>query len=143
MKRSPLVATLLLCSFALQLVLAGGGATCVMPGGAAHVETSTEGAEMAAMDMSGMDMSGMDMTDMSAGESASTPAHGHTPDGTPCDQQTTPAACQVMAPCAGGFVGAARSATEAVAGVPARVEVANVTMPPSRTVPPDLPPPRA
>jgi hypothetical protein len=140
MKRSPLVATLLSLSLGIQLVLAAVGVTCVMPsGGTAHV--SSAGASQ--MDMAGMDMAGMDMAGVPAGEGTAPSSHGHGPDGAPCDQPGTPEACQVMAPCAGAFVAVASSAARASADVPAAVLAVSVATPPSRTIPPELPPPRA
>ena len=124
----PIVALLLFGSLALQLVLAGVGATCVMPGG--------DGAQTASADMSGMDMGGMP-----SGEDDPSPGNG--PDGSPCDQPGTPQTCQVMAPCAGGFVLAARGGADAAAGVPAAMSTASVAAPASRTIPPEPPPPRA
>lgn len=140
MTRSSLVATLLLFSLGFQLPLAAVGVTCVMPrGGASHVSN----AGTSAMDMAGMDMAGMDMTGMPAGEGGAPSSHSHGPDGAPCDQPGTPEACQVMAPCAGAFVAVAPTRARPTAHVPVAVLAVSVAMPPSRTIPPELPPPRA
>ena len=140
MKSSPLVATLLSLSLGLQLALAAVGVTCVLPsGGAAHVSS----AGTSQMDMAGMDMAGMDMANMPADDGSEPASHSHGPDGAPCDQPGTPEACQVMAPCAGAFVGVAPSRARALADVPAAVLAVSVATPASRTIPPELPPPRA
>ena len=137
MKRSPLVATLLSLSLGFQLALAAVGVTCVMPSGG---ETHSASAGMAEMDM---DMAGMDMAGIPAGEGTAPASHSHGPDGSPCDQPGTPEACQIMAPCAGAFVAATPSRTRALADVPTAVLAVSVATPPSRTIPPELPPPRA
>ena len=140
MMRSPLVATLLSLSLGLQLALAAVGVTCVMPSGG---ETHSASAGIAEMEMAGMDMAGMDMAGMLAGEGTAPASHSHGPDGAPCDQPGTPEACQVMAPCAGAFVAVAPSRARALADVPTAVLAVSVATPPSRTIPPELPPPRA
>jgi hypothetical protein len=139
-KRSPLVATLTLCSLTLQLALAAVGVTCVMPsGGSAHATS----AGVAEMDMAGMDMSGMDMAGMPAREGTAPSSHSHGPDGAPCDQPGTAEACQIMAPCASAFVAVTPNRARSSADVPAVVLAVSVATPPSRTIPPELPPPRA
>lgn len=140
MQRSPLVATLLSLALGLQLALAAVGVTCVMPsGGTAHVSN----AGMSQMDMAGMDMAGMDMAGMPAGEDTAPSSHSHGPDGAPCDQPGTAEACQIMAPCAGAFVAVAPSRARASADIPAAVLAVSVATPSSRTIPPEIPPPRA
>jgi hypothetical protein len=138
MVRSRLFATLLSFSFALQVVLAGTGSTCVLPSGTAQGVASTAGAGMADMPMPGMDM-GANPSD----DGAPARSHGHDSGGAPCDQPGTPAACWVTAPCAGGFVAIAATGDASFAGASAAVVAWTVTMPPSRTTPPELPPPRA
>ena len=140
MKRSSLVATLTLCSLGLQLALAAVGVTCVMPSGE---ETHSASAGTTGMDMAGMEMAGMDMAGVPAGEGTAPSSHSHGPDGAPCDQPGTPKACQVMAPCAGAFVAVAPSRARSSADIPAAVLAVSVAMPASRTIPPELPPPRA
>jgi hypothetical protein len=145
MQRSRLFATLLSLSLGFQLALAAVGMTCVMPsGGATHVSgAATSQMDMAGMDMAGMDMAGMDMAGMPSGEDKTPSSHSHGPDGAPCEQPGTPEACQVMAPCAGAFVAVTPSRARASADVPAAVLAVSVVTPPSRTIPPELPPPRA
>ena len=93
--------------------------------------------------MAGMDMAGMDMVGIPAAEGTAPSSHSHGPDGAPCDQPGTPEACQIMAPCAGAFVAVVPSRTRTLADVPAAVLAVIVATPPSRTIPPELPPPRA
>ncbi len=129
MRRSPFVALLLSVSFALQLVLARDGTTCVMPG-AEH-----QGMEMATAAQTAGDMSGMNMS------------HDASPDGAPqessCDHESAATACLVMAPCASGFVAVAATVDDDSHALPERIAVATVVMPPSLNTPPELPPPRA
>lgn len=128
MRRSPLVALLLSFSFALQLVLARDGTTCVMPG-AEH-----DGMAMAMAGQPAVDMSAMDMPlDVSS-------------DGAPqdsCDHESTATACLVMAPCASGFLAIAAPVDDDAGALPEGIVVATIVMPPSRTTPPEPPPPRA
>jgi hypothetical protein len=98
---------------------------------------------MSEIDMAGMVMSGMEMAGMPTGEGTAPSSHGHGPDGAPCDQPGTPEACPFMAPCAGGFFATAPSRARASADVPAAVLAVSIATPPSRTIPPELPPPRA
>jgi hypothetical protein len=129
MRRSPLVALLLTFSFALQLVLARDGTTCVMPA-AEHDGMTMPMVEQAAPGMSGMDM-----------------AADGSPDGAPqkssCDHESAATACLVMAPCASGFVAIAAIVDDDAGVLPERIVVATLLMPPSRTTPPEPPPPRA
>lgn len=140
MKRSSLVAMLTLLSLGLQLALAAAGVTCVMPSGGTAL-VSDAGAS--GMDMAGMDMAGMGMTGIPAGDGGTPASHGHGHDGAPCDQPGTPEACQIMAPCAAAFVAVAPSRARTLADVPAAVLAVSVATPQSRTIPPELPPPRA
>lgn len=93
--------------------------------------------------MAGMDMA-MDMTMNGAGNGAAsyteeTPAHGETP----CEQPVTTGDCQVLTPCAGGFF-VSTIAELASSGVIQSDGAAWPTLAlSSRTIPPELPPPRA
>jgi hypothetical protein len=128
MRRSPLVALVLSFSFALQLLLARDGTTCVGAGGDHH------GMDMAASAAPSVDMSGMDMpSDASEHEAP----HGS------CDHESAGTACLVMAPCASGFVSIAANVDDNAGTIPGRVAISEVVMPASRTHPPELPPPRA
>jgi hypothetical protein len=129
MKRSRLVALLLSLSFTLQLALARDGTTCVMPGDETHASAMSM-AGQPAVDMSSMDMS-LDVLPGAAPRESS------------CDHEATATACLVMAPCASGFVAVAATFDDDAAGLPERVVPATIVMPPSPTIPPELPPPRA
>lgn len=139
MKRSSLVATLTVCSLGLQLALAAGGVTCVVPTGTAHVSDAGE----LLMDMADMGMAGMDMTGMPTGDDTAPVSRPSDPDGASCDQPGTSEACLVIAPCAGAFVAVAPNGVRALVDVPAAVLAVSVTTPASRTIQPELPPPRA
>jgi hypothetical protein len=129
MRRSPLVALLLSISFALQLVVARDGTTCVMPGDESHA-TAMPMARQTAVDMSAMDMS----RDVSLGGA---------PQESSCDHESAATACLVMAPCASGFLAVATTVDDDAAALPERVVPATIVMPPSLNSPPELPPPRA
>lgn len=133
MRRSPLVAAILSGSFAFQLVLAGGGTTCVDPGHGSLVGYS---------DPSLAAMAGMDMS-MSMGDQGGDANHAPSTDQAPCDQPTTPGKCQVLAACA----------TSIVISAIVDLEMSDVTIAEriarpmlalsSRAIPPEPPPPRA
>lgn len=129
MRRFPLVALLLSFSFALQLVLARDGTTCVMTGGEDHGS---------AMPMVGQTMAGMNGMGMATAAS---------PDGAPqeppCDHESAATTCLVMAPCATGFLMIAATVSDDEVALPDRILAATIVMPPSRNTPPELPPPRA
>lgn len=135
MRRSPFVAALLSGSFALQLVLAGAGATCVDPDhSAGH---ANEGAE--AHSMTGMETA----TEMPDYGAPVLPGEATQPGEAPCDQPVTPGDCQVLAPCAGGIFFSAGSDISASARVISRALPRPVLALSSTTIPPELPPPRA
>lgn len=129
MRRSPRVALLLSLSFALQLVLARDGTTCVMPGAEHH------GMEVATAAETAVDMSAMDMSPAVSPDAA--------PREPSCNHESAATACLVMAPCASGFLAIGVTVNEDAGAVPERIAVATVVMPSSRTNPPELPPPRA
>ena len=123
MTRSPLVAVLLSISFAFQLLLAGGGAACVdADHGAMHAAGSAGDQAMADMDMT------MDM-----------PTDGRQ---APCDQPATPGACQLMGPCSVSFIAISVAELDRRVVEPAGAIGALALAPLSRTVAPELPPPR-
>jgi len=139
MRRSPLLATLLSASFALQLLLASGGAACVLPGHEAHSDA------MAAMAMAESAMPGMDMAAMDMGTRSEprTGAPADAADHVPCDQPTTAAGCLVMGPCAVAFIAVASTAVAGDTRLPTHVISALVLEPASSVFPPEIPPPRA
>jgi hypothetical protein len=123
-RRLPALAALVLM---LQLILLGSGLACAIPGMGDH----TANAGMAQMDMD----SGSSMP--------SAPQHAPDHDGSPCSLPWAPAGCHSMAPCAPAAV-----ASQTVALLPAPLvehEMARLVIlaPPSRSIPPELPPPRA
>ena len=133
MRRSPLVAAILSGSFAFQLLLAGGGTTCVDPG---------HGSVAGYPDASTPPMAGMDMS-MSMGDQGRDANHAPSTDQAPCDQPTAPGNCQVLAACA----------TSIVVSAIVDLEMSDVTITErmtrptlalsSRAIPPEPPPPRA
>lgn len=110
-----------------QVILAGSGFTCVMPV-AAHAD---KGAAVADRDMAGMQMP---VSDQSAPNSS---------DDTPCHLPWAPAGCQPMAPCTPAVMISAMVTFDASARVVEAVREQYAVAPPTRTVPPELPPPRA
>lgn len=93
---------------------------------------------MAGMDM-GTHMAMSDAGNGSDGHTESTPAHRDTP----CEQPVTTGDCQVLAPCAGGFFASARTDLASHGRVLSRVAALPTLALSSRTIPPELPPPRA
>ena len=75
------------------------------------------------------------------GHDASTPVPK--PGGSPCSQPVSPATCQVMAPCGSAFVATSFASRSVSRAVPAGVRALNELAPDSRTLAPELPPPRA
>ncbi|MGH7719498.1 MAG: hypothetical protein ACREON_11730 [Gemmatimonadaceae bacterium] len=139
-----LVATLLSVSFALQLLLAGGGVTCVMTAGGATGGGTTPRAD--AMPETGMTDMSIDMSMPTGGAaSASSDDSGSStaPDEAPCDQPATPAACVLTAPCAVSFIVVLSAAADAESRSPSRIVTMVSLEPPSHSDPPELPPPRA
>jgi hypothetical protein len=133
MRRSPLVAAILSGSFAFQLLLAGGGTTCVDPAHGSLAGDSDPGLPA----MAGMDMS-MSMPDHG-------PDADYTPltDPTPCDQPTAPSDCQVLAACATSIVVSAIVDLE-MRDVTITERITRPTLAlSSRAIPPEPPPPRA
>ena len=109
-----------------QLILTGSGFACVMPA-MAHAEIDAPtGAAMA-----GMDMPASDRPMPSSSDDA------------PCHLPWAPAGCQPMAPCTPPVMTSAVVTFDAPAPVVETVREQHAIAPPTRTVPPELPPPRA
>ena len=108
------LAVLIALTLALQLALAGRGATCVTPSGDDERMAMTQGEP----DMTGMDMSG----------------------GTPEPSAATN--CQPFASCAAGIMVADASAGAANPDISSAPRVADFPALVSRTIAPELPPPR-
>lgn len=113
---------------ALQFVLLGSGFTCIPPsnGGSGMAEM----AEMAEMDMVG---------------ELGFPVAAQAMDGEqdPCHAPWMPVDCHAMAPCAATAVAAPAVSILFAPSCAHETERLIVLTPPSRTTPPDLPPPRA
>ena len=116
------VAALLSASFAFQLLLGGAGSACAPSGRDGHMAMPDGG---------------------HAAVAARGHVHGHRDGKPPCDHRGATEACQTMAPCAGISMVAVSLARVAPADVPVIVVSSSVTAPSSRTIPPELPPPRA
>jgi hypothetical protein len=133
MHRRRLILALLTSLLFAQLLWAGSGFACGMPG-AEH----SAGVLMAGMDMSG-DMAGMDMSGMATPEEGGVPAHHHTS----CDTPAMPDDCQSMAPCAPLALASAPESSSVPQRTPSFVTPLVVLTPPSLAFPPESPPPRA
>ena len=110
----------------LQLMLAGSGFACVMPtmshadGGPAQVAAVMAGMKMPASTQSAPNPSGE----------------------APCRLPWSPAGCQPMAPCSPAVMTAAMVTFDSPASVVESVTGRAAIAPPTRTVAPELPPPR-
>lgn len=133
MRRSPLVAAILSGSFAFQLLLAGGGTTCVD-----HAHASLAGhSDPGPAAMAGMDMS------MSMGDHGRDADRTPSTDQAPCDQPTAPSNCQVLAACATSIVVSAIVDLK-MSDVTITQRITRPTLAlSSRAIPPEPPPPRA
>lgn len=129
-----------LIAFVLQLPLAGAGVGCRME---AHAGLNG-GMQMPGMQMAG-DMAGMQMAgDMAHPADAAAPGAPMPEDEAPCDHGPSSAACQSMASCASVVAVLLPVDVPAAHGTAvASVLPAVVRAPVSRSIPPELPPPRA
>ena len=130
------LAVLIALTLALQLALAGRGATCV---------TSSGDDERMAMTRGESDMSGMDMSGGTPEPSAATPqspAQDHETGDAPCDRSPAAKNCQPFASCAAGIMVADASAGAANPDISSAPRVADFPALVSRTIAPELPPPR-
>ena len=138
MIRSRLFAVLVSLALSLQLVLAGAGVTCLSPSSADASGQLSNG--MAGM--SGMEMMGLAERATNAGKDASAPEERGS-GSVPCERTPASTNCQLFASCAAGFVAADTGTNDAVQVAPSALRVIALLTPPSRTVAPELPPPRA
>ena len=132
--RHPIIAAILSTSLAFQLMLAGVGPACAMPGGDSDGTASR-------MVMTGMQMDAArpGAVDQPHDTNSSHPGSK----APPCDQPPLGAACQLMGPCTGSFVTSGSiDALEATA-TPGGIARFVASSPPSRSTAPELPPPRA
>lgn len=120
--------------------LATSGFVCVGPDATSHMAAMS-------MDMTGMDMSGMDMRGTAPERPADSRAPGaaHLSEAPPveCDFPWAPAGCRSMAPCGPVADAASRVSLTAVRPAVFRISSASPLQPPSETIAPELPPPRA
>lgn len=134
MRQTRRVTALLVTFLLIHLTWVGSGFACVMPA-MAHTPavTAVQHAPPSA------DMAGMHMDGASVETSPSTPAHHDLP----CRFPWAPDGCQSIAPCAPLAVASAVADTRVPHETPSAVAPQLVLTPPSRTTPPELPPPRA
>lgn len=93
---------------------------------------------------SGHAMAGMGMPmDLPDHEAPVAPGESPSNGGAPCDQPVTPGDCQVLAPCAGGALANAPADIDGSARLGSHVLARPALTLSSRTIPPELPPPRA
>ena len=130
-----LVAVLVTLTLALQLGLAGRGSTCVASPEDGEPVTMTQGGRMRGMDMS---------RSLHEADAASTqsPAENHETGDGPCDRTQASTICQLFASCAAGILVSDASGVgrgDEVSAVPGVVDTPALV---SRTIAPELPPPR-
>lgn len=131
--RAPrLVAVLMTTLLAFQLWLTGSGMFCVMPGPARQGMTHTMSGAMA-----------MGSSATATGGPAMSAAAASMPEQMPCDKQMSLPMCQAMGPCITVLAAAPVSGNAERIGPPSRVVAMRVLAPPSRSFPPEPPPPRA
>ena len=134
MNRHPIIAAILSTSLAFQLMLAGIGSACAMPG-------SDSDGIASRMVMTGMQMDGARLVGIDQPDGTKAP---HSGSQTPlCDQSAPGAPCQLMGPCAGSFVVSPLTNAPEATATPARIVRLEASSPPSRSTAPELPPPRA
>ena len=131
-------AVLLAFALTLQLMLAGKGETCVgQPMGGDRMSMASSESAMGDMGMT----SGS--ADQGYREEGSAPAQDRQSDDAPCDRAPASNSCQLFASCAAGFVAAEPS--DELPGQERQASPRLTSVPPlsSRTIAPELPPPRA
>lgn len=135
---SRISAILLSLALSLQLVLAGEGVTCVASRGAGEISMGSGG-------MVGMsDMKSAGTARVASEDRAEAAGQREEPSQSgPCERAAASTICQLFASCAAGFVAVDSVIGDASQRAPNTVGVAVVITPPSRTIAPELPPPRA
>ena len=136
MHRHRFLAVLVTLTLALQLALAGRGTTCVASSGDGEQMAMTESDR----GMSGMDMSGG--TRAAGGAKSQSPAQDHETGDAPCDRSPASTTCQPFASCAAGIMVADASAVLGSEDASTTPRVIDALALRSRTVAPELPPPR-
>jgi hypothetical protein len=134
MLRSRILAALLSASFAVQLALAGGGTTCVREGD----EGATTAGAMAGMDMATASHAA-DADPSREPTDRDHPARGDIP----CGRTANPALCQILSACAAGFVSVEMSGNAGEGELAVGAPASEAEPPASRSIAPELPPPRA
>ena len=134
-------AVLLAFALSFQLVLAGKGETCVgqVLGGQRTAVTMSA----SAMRDMGMDVRQSPGAAAVDGDHGSTPAPNQQSSGAPCDRSPATTTCQLFASCAAGFVAATAGEAVIQRDAPASPRVTTLASPSSRSIAPELPPPRA
>jgi len=120
-------APLLLVPLVFQVALAAKAVVCV--------NQPTPASDTASTQMAGMDMSGA--------KSERDGSESNRSNQSPCNRPFGPAGCQALAVCASGALVPAQSARRELVRAVATVDVLSALAPPSRSTPPELPPPRA
>jgi hypothetical protein len=119
-----------------QFWLAASGMFCVLPSTGEQGARSTMSGTMA-----------MGNADSGAHTSAAGQTASHAPEQMPgkmpCDQRMNLPLCQAMGPCVVAIAAAPASADPAPFATASRMIAMTVVAPPSRTFPPEPPPPRA
>ena len=123
-------AALLSGALLLQLVLVGSGFACAVP-----MDMSAATTADASSTMPGKDMTGPAQTP--------SPSKGPSSDPSPCRLPWVPAGCQSMAPCAPTVIASTALSVSLPHLTAASMVGLIVLTPPSRAIPPELPPPRA
>lgn len=133
MNRHPFIAVILLASLAFQLMLAGIGSACAMPG------SDSDGAARL-MAMAGMRLDDAPQVAVDQPDTQSPTSGNQAP---PCNESAPGAACHLMGPCTGSFVASPSTDGLEASATPARIARLEASSPPSRSTAPELPPPRA
>jgi hypothetical protein len=127
--------TLVLSFFALQLTLLAGGPGCPVPGSGVGGDASAA--------MTGMAMAGMTMTGTAGAKPATHDGESTAPHSAPCDESAAPQACPTMAPCLFAVLLPFAQVDAPTVSASATVVAGLISLPPSVTAAPELPPPRA
>jgi hypothetical protein len=133
-------AALLAFALSLRLALAGEGETCV--GQAVGGERAGMTTSASAMREMGMDVEQSAAAPIVDREHGSTPSDRQ-PSRIPCDRAPATTTCQLFASCAAGFVVVAVANATIEHDTPASPRVTTIASLSSRSIAPELPPPRA
>lgn len=138
MRRNRPFAALLAFALSLQLMLAGKGETCVgQPIDSHRMGMASSGSAMSDMGVAG------GVADQGYRHEGSGSAEDRQSGEAPCDQSPAATSCQFFASCAAGFVPTEPSDELLRQERPASPRLTSVPLLASRTIAPELPPPRA